>query len=96
MEHFKQHRIDNPAITFVDFIKMHYIGPYIVTDDFTQDEQLPFRGAEYHMMTSHCECQICSVDIEVPIPPSPEFYSYNELNQPQISTFDIFQPPRVA
>lgn len=97
MEHFQKHRTADPEITFGIFIKMHYTGPYIISDDFTQDEQLPFRNANTHVMhMSVCECEIYSVEIEVPMPPSAEFYTYNEINQPQLSSFDIFQPPRCA
>lgn len=97
MEHFHMHKEADPEITFGRFIKMHYIGPYIITDDFNQDQQLPFRNAETHtMQVSVCECVLFSVEIDVPTPPAAEFYIYNEINQPQLSSLDIFQPPRVA
>lgn len=97
MEHFKKHKLADPDMTFGKFIKIHYIGPIIVTDDFQQDQQLPFRNADGHMMnTSVCECNFITVHIVPPPPSTCEFHCYNEINKPQFSSFDIFQPPRLG
>lgn len=95
MEHYKKHKLADPAMTFTTFIKIHYIGPVIVTDDFQQDQKLPFRDLDRHMTnTSVCECNFIVVQITPPVPSTLEFHCYDEINKPQFSALDIFQPPR--
>ncbi|MGN6436026.1 MAG: hypothetical protein ACTHMM_05815 [Agriterribacter sp.] len=97
MEHFKKHQLADPNMTFGSFIKMHYLGPIIITDDFQQDQQLPFRDMDSHMMnTSVCACNFITVQITPPSPSPHEFHCYDEINKPQFSSFDIFQPPRIS
>ena len=44
VEHFRQHKAIDPSMDFVKFIQIHYFSANIVTDDFLQDQQLPFRS----------------------------------------------------
>ena len=84
-------------MNIVKFMRIHYFGPNIITDDFQQDQQLPFRSVECHM-------QNVTVYVQHPLalellPPDTvvgDFPSYDEINKPQFSAFDIFQPPRCA
>lgn len=97
MQHFQQHRTADPAMTFRTFIKIHYLSPLTITDDFKQDQQLPFRSVDCHLLNT----TVCSYEpVSIKIAPAPEapvvFYCYNETNKPQFSAFDIFQPPRQA
>ena len=95
MQHFLQHRAADPNMNFSAFIKIHYLGPVIVTDDFKQDQQLPFRSVDCHMLnTAVCIYQHVTVEIDPPAEIPSVFYCCNETNKPQFSSFDIFQPPR--
>lgn len=97
MQHFQQHRAADPNMNFSTFIKIHYLGPVIVTDDFKQDQQLPFRNVDCHMLnTTVCIYEPVTVEIDPPAEMPSVFYCYNETNKPQFSSFDIFQPPRQA
>jgi hypothetical protein len=95
MQHFLQHRAADPKMNFSAFIKIHYLGPVIVTDDFKQDQQLPFRSVDCHMLnTAVCIYEPVTVEIDPPAEIPSVFYCCNETNKPQFSSFDIFQPPR--
>ena len=97
MQHFQQHRAADPDMNFGVFIKIHYLGPVIVTDDFKQDQQLPFRNVDCHMPgTTVCVYEPATVEIDPPVEAPAAFYCYNETNKPQFSSFSILQPPRVA
>ena len=97
MQHFQQHRAADPNMNFSAFIKIHYLGPVMVTDDFKQDQQLPFRSVDCHMLnTTVCIYEPVTVEIDPPVEIPSVFYCYNETNKPQFSSFDIFQPPRQA
>ena len=97
MQHFQQHRVADPNMNFTTFIKIHYLGPLVVTDDFRQDQQLPFRNVDCHMLnTTACIYEPVTVEIDPPVEIPSVFYCYNETNKPQFSSFDIFQPPRRA
>lgn len=97
-EHFREHRQLEPSISFFSFIKLHYLDPIVVDDDYQRDQQLPFRDTDCCVMTvaSVCECPQLSVEIDKPEDTVTEFHLYNEINKPQFVTFDIFQPPRCA
>lgn len=98
-EHFREHRQLEPSISFFSFIKLHYLDPIVVDDDYQRDQQLPFRGDTHCCMVTGanaCECLSLSVEIDKPAEATPEFHLYNEINKPQLISFDIFQPPRCA
>jgi len=43
IEHYVQHRNENPTMSLMDFLKMHYSGHIIYDADWRQDMQLPFK-----------------------------------------------------
>ncbi|MBS1750800.1 MAG: hypothetical protein JST63_12915 [Bacteroidetes bacterium] len=97
VEHFRQHKAIDPSMDFVKFIQIHYFSANIVTDDFLQDQQLPFRSVECHMQNITVYIQGSQpLEFHVPVSIAKEYPSYNEINKPQFSVFDIFQPPRCA
>ena len=97
-EHYKEHRQLNPGISFWSFIKLHYLDPVVVDDDYQRDQQLPFRDTDCCVMTlaNVCECLHIAVEIDKPAEIVKEFHLFNEENKPQFITFDIFQPPRTS
>jgi hypothetical protein len=44
-EHLSEHRKQDPSITFIQFIKLHY-DKIVIDDDYQRDQQLPFRNAD--------------------------------------------------
>ena len=84
-------------MNFSTFIKIHYLRPVTITDDFLQDQQLPFRNMDCHTLsTTVCIYEPVAVEIDLPVEVPLVFYCYNEINKPQFSSFGIFQPPRQA
>jgi hypothetical protein len=98
VEHFQFHQQSDPQISFMKFLNMHYLGPIIVDDDFTKDQQLPFRDVDCHTMIGSLlvssEPPVFTID--PPVIAAAEFPHYNEVNNPRFEAFDIFQPPRCA
>ncbi|MBX3241982.1 MAG: hypothetical protein KIT80_13420 [Chitinophagaceae bacterium] len=96
MEHFQKHQEETPDMSFARFIRIHYLLPITEDDDFEQHQSLPFRSIQHQVNLSICAPNHPPVKMQAPIPPQLEFFSYNEINKPQFSAFDIFQPPRCA
>ncbi len=95
IKHLQKHQQADPSMSFGEFIKIHYLSAAVITDDFQQDEQLPFRSVDCNTTnTIHNTYGIFSLFIAPPQQLLKKFYSYNEINKIQHSAFDIFQPPR--
>ncbi len=98
VQHFQQHQGMDPKLSFTDFLKMHYLGPVEITDDFQQDQQLPFRNTSCHTggNFSICSLQMVTFSLKEPETPEAEYFNFNETSSSLCSAFDIFQPPRCA
>lgn len=97
IEHYQTHRQADPALGFLSFLEMHYIGPFIVDDDYQQDQQLPFRDVNISLMSINViksEPPVIEIDPITEI--ALEFHIFNDISEPQIAASDIFQPPRRA
>ena len=95
VKHFQKHQQADPSMTFGKFIHIHYLSAAVITDDFKQDEQLPFRSVDCNTTnTIHYTYGTVSLYINPPQQLLNKFYRYNETNKIQHSAFDIFQPPR--
>ena len=100
IQHFVEHRQQDPSISFMAFLKMHYVGEIVIDDDYQRDNELPFRETECCVMTTTiitCECPGTNIEIATHSEEiNNEFISYNEDNHSLVSIADIFQPPRLA
>ena len=98
IEHFKEHRQLDAGISFWSFIKLHYVDPPIVDDDYQRDQQLPFRDTDCCLVTAAnvCECFPIAVEIQPPSELPRKFNPYKEIKELRFAAFDIFQPPRCA
>jgi hypothetical protein len=47
-EHFSEHQERNAAVTFTEFLAMHYWGQDLNDDDDSRDRELPFKKADFH------------------------------------------------
>lgn len=96
-EHLGEHYDKDPDTTLWGFIREHYIGKIVVDDDFDRDQQLPFRDVQSGcIMQVSVECCVMAYDFPSPKIPLREFFSFTEQNRSLISTYDFFQPPRLA
>jgi hypothetical protein len=97
IEHFQTHKQADPSLSFVAFLEMHYIGPFIVDDDYQQDQQLPFRNINISMLSTNVfKSEPPRIEITPPIEITREYHEFDEVSKPQFAAFDIFQPPRCA
>ena len=97
ISHFQEHNSIQNNISFIEFIRIHYLSGHPVDDDFDRDEQLPFRSADIVVLTG-----------AVVIPPLAEpgiintFYReshYQVMDQNSaafLHSADIWQPPRTC
>lgn len=98
VHHFNIHHQENPQLTVFGFIKIHYLDPVVIDDDYAQDMQLPFKTHEVDgCMVSAVSMPIQKVTIEAPTIPLP-LIKYSNIDehpyyyQPLVN---IFQPPKM-
>ncbi len=97
LDHFKVHQQNDPEMAFTKFIKIHYLQPIAVDDDFQQDQQLPFRTVDANtLFASFCCATPASVDIKSPEFTTEKNYAKHIVQIPEHKSFDLFQPPRYA
>ncbi len=97
VKHFVIHQKENAELSLAGFIKIHYLDPLVIDDDFDQDMQLPFKTHE----TDGCMISAISIPIQkivFEVPPiivSPIVYTIME-ESPYffLPMVNIFQPPR--
>ena len=101
VQHFKEHQQENPAMSLMAFLKLHYLEVQQNDADFQQDMELPFKAQ--HVDWCH-----------IPLPPSTnadhgiiDAVNVNGIAQAYLSPLDdaipvchpffsVFQPPRLA
>lgn len=97
IKHFVTHQKEDATLSLVGFIKIHYLDPLVIDDDFDQDMQLPFKTHETDgCMISAISIPLQKIALEVPHTfVSPIVYSMLEESPyfflPMVK---IFQPPR--
>ncbi len=95
--HFKEHRIWNPDIHFIQFLTEHYISNDHNEGDNDRDRQLPFKSE--HVMCAAC-CPLQSlvpvrVQIKQPLVIRPELPSpIDDLIKAEAHPGSLFRPPR--
>jgi hypothetical protein len=97
VKHFKVHQQNDPDMAFAKFIKIHYLQPIQVDDDFQQDQQLPFRTIDCNMLfASFCYTAPATIDIKLPEFTTEKTFTSLIVFIPEYKTFGVFQPPRYA
>ncbi len=69
IEHYMEHKEQNPKLTIGSFFKIHYDNP-VKDSDYTKDQQLPFVSHEAHLVV-----------VFTPVTPLTLFFSEKENNQ---------------
>lgn len=99
VHHFIIHHEENPNLSLAGFIKIHYLDPVVIDDDYAQDMQLPFKTHETDCcFISAVTMPLQKISIEAPaLPLSLITYSSIVPNryyyQPMVN---IFQPPKLG
>lgn len=97
VQHYFEHKAENPDITISQFIVLHYFSGNPVDDDYARDMQLPFKTNDcLQAMTSIVipDQIIFSVQHEAPVIKS--FSVPHNDWIPSTYIVDIFRPPQSA
>jgi len=96
LQHYRHHKMDNPSISVISFLKLHYSDTHPGDNDGSEDNQLPFKS-----MINLIHTDIPIVNKEVKLDPAypknidKPASSYSE-DIPNSPAFSIFHPPRFA
>ncbi len=98
VEHFVEHHREDPSLTLMSFLKMHYPGKYLVDDDYSKDQQLPFRSSDCSATNAFFVVLPAIGEVEHPAYPEPriDFLPEKENAYTFLDSRDIFQPPRAC
>lgn len=99
VQHYAQHRTENPDLGLIDFIIIHYFSGNIMDDDYDQDMRLPFKTPDYFGLAapSHTLPQPIFLPL---MPPGVSELSvlliYDQSKLPSSHLSDIWQPPKAC
>jgi hypothetical protein len=98
VEHYVEHHQEDPSLSLLSFLKMHYPGKFLVDDDYSKDQQLPFRSSDCSVTTAFFVVLPATQQVDPPNYPEPrkEFLLENESAYSFLNSRDIFQPPRLG
>ena len=97
VQHLREHRRENPSITFFQFLKLHY-EKIVVDDDYQRDQQLPFRDMDCAItfnLVTETPPSIIVFEEEPPVEQK-VFHSKGIKAYSHQYLQDIFQPPRFS
>ncbi|MEI6266031.1 MAG: hypothetical protein WCP74_13095 [Sphingobacteriia bacterium] len=99
VHHFITHHQENPQLSLAGFIKIHYLDPVVIDDDYAQDMQLPFKTHETDScFVSAVTMPLQKISIEAPSLPLP-LITYSSIVQTRYyyqPMVNIFQPPKAV
>ena len=96
LEHYRHHKAKNPAVSFLDFLRLHYAGIHPNDMDNSEDTRLPFKST---ISLLHTDIPVLTfTEITAPI-----FNKYTDKlfvrytrSIPHQPVYSIFHPPRLA
>jgi hypothetical protein len=50
LEHYQEHRLEDTTLSFVQFLRIHYVDEVVVDDDYNRDQELPLRCNESRLV----------------------------------------------
>lgn len=98
VSHYIKHKKENPQTTVAGFLKMHYIDPQPMNEDYAQDMRLPFKtmpDAFFRHTPSVLSFEPV-IKWKAPQVLSTEPPLFNEIAISPLLVNNIFQPPRLA
>lgn len=96
IEHYVEHHHEDPSLSLMSFLKLHYPGKFQVDDDYSKDQQLPFRSSDFSVTNAFFVVLPAIGQVVHPDYPEPrqEFLPIKEKDYTFLNSRDIFQPPR--
>lgn len=99
VKHYIKHKHEDPAISFIAFLQLHYQDKTVVDADFQQDMQLPFKTNDAKMIQL-ASVSLPSPRISIEILPTPVVKKTLSIHHEQLYSLntphDIFQPPKIS
>lgn len=97
LDHFKKHHQQNPSVSFIDFIIMHYAGDDGTSSDDDQDQQLPCHNLHHNTMGMVYSPMVKTLpDNNIFLWETRSYISYFSGPIPTIPLTILLQPPRQA
>jgi len=97
IEHYIQHKQEDPQLTLLGFLKLHYSGKTVFDADYQQDMRLPFKTQQNTGFFSSVNDipQPMGIEVDSPLQISTDYIMLD--TRLDFSTFRhaVFQPPRV-
>lgn len=95
IEHFIEHSADNPEMTMISFLKLHYDRP-IKDGDYQTDQKLPFVVHSFPLILVFTIISDFKVEIkkEIPSDDHKSIFSYDRLFYYKDVVNSIWQPPK--
>jgi len=97
-QHYHEHKGGDQSLTFLSFLREHYLNSSESDPDYARDMQLPFKSGTGILLASH------NISIPIPgstiVPPAPAFEIEKQYQRfegtwhPSQIVHTIFQPPR--
>lgn len=97
-EHFREHRLEEPGLGFLAFLRIHY-EKIVIDDDYQRDQQLPFRDIDCGIVSASATDippQIIRLERQTPSEYAINFPPKRITVYSHLHLADIFQPPRLA
>lgn len=98
VDHYAQHKEEDPDMTLLDFLVIHYFSGNIVDADYAQDMQLPFKATDCSNSIPslpHALPDFCDLSIHTQ-PESSSVPLYDQTLLPSMHLSDIWQPPKAC
>ncbi len=96
VKHYMRHKGDDPSITVMSFLKLHYVGQQPIDSDYQQDMQLPFKTpTDVYMVSSPTILPVePQLSFHVPVVIQVKHSLLNDQVPPYRFPHQIFQPPK--
>lgn len=96
IEHYVKHKHENPRLTLVGFLRLHYSGKAVFDADYRQDMRLPFKTQENTSVFSAVNDvpQPVCIRIESPLVVSTDYILLDARIDLPAFPNSVFQPPR--
>lgn len=98
VSHYSEHRVEDPGLSLLDFIRIHYEGEVKYDEDYSRDMQLPFKTADCVSLSAPCTLPVVSlpqVRLSPPVSRGARNFILRTIHSLSGSA-DIWQPPKGA
>jgi hypothetical protein len=98
VQHYFEHKAENPGISLLSFLQIHYNDKTVIDDDYEKDMQLPFKVIDNNTLTAFNNLPPQKMEWQAKslMEHCHFFTPYHPNFTAQSTCGDIFQPPKKA